>query len=217
MYEAARQTMVTEQLVVRGIRDRRVLDAFVKVPRHLFVREGDEERAHEDHPLPIGSAQTISQPYMCAYMTERLALTGSERVLEIGTGSGYQAAVLAELAREVFTVERVADLSSSAQERLERLGYRNIRYRIGDGSLGWPDEAPFERILVTAGAPKVPKALVDQLAPEGVLVIPVGGENVQQLMEVRRRGDRVEEIALCTCAFVKLVGRQGWGIDLSAE
>ena len=217
MYETARQTMVTEQLVVRGIRDRRVLDAFVKVPRHEFVREEDVERAHEDHPLPIGGAQTISQPYMCAYMTERLALTGSERVLEIGTGSGYQAAILAELCREVYTVERVADLSSSAQARLEGLGYGNVRYRIGDGSVGWPEEAPFDRIMVTAGAPKVPKALVDQLGPDGILVIPVGGENVQRLTEVCRRGDRVEELALCQCAFVKLVGRQGWGIDVSAE
>jgi len=213
----ARQAMVSEQLVVRGIRDRRVLDAFLRVPRHEFVRVEDVERAHEDHPLPIGGAQTISQPYMCAYMTERLALTGNERVLEIGTGSGYQAAILAELARAVFTVERVADLSSSAQERLDGMGYRNIRYRIGDGSLGWAEEAPFERILVTAGAPKVPKALVEQLGPEGILVIPVGGENVQRLMEIRRRGDRVEELALCQCAFVKLVGRQGWGIDVSAE
>ncbi len=217
MNTAARQAMVSEQLVARGIRDRRVLEAFLKVPRHEFVREEDVERAHEDHPLPIGDAQTISQPYMCAYMTERLALTGSERVLEIGTGSGYQAAILAELCREVYTVERVADLSSSAQTRLEGLGYRNIRYRIGDGSVGWPDEAPFERIMVTAGAPKVPKTLVDQLGPEGILVIPVGGENVQRLTEVRRRGDRVEELALCQCAFVKLVGRQGWGIDAAAE
>lgn len=217
MYEAARQTMVAEQLVARGVRDRRVLDAFLKVPRHLFVREEDVERAHEDHPLPIGGAQTISQPYMCAYMTERLALTGSERVLEIGTGSGYQAAVLAELAREVYTVERVADLSSSAQERLEGLGYANLRYRIGDGTLGWREEAPFDRILVTAGAPTVPPALVAQLGAEGILVIPVGDERVQTLTEVRRRGDRVEEKTLGPCVFVKLVGRQGWGIDTQAE
>ncbi len=217
MYEAARQTMVAEQFVSRGIRDRRVLDAFLKVPRHLFVREEDVERAHEDHPLPIGSAQTISQPYMCGYMTERLALTGTERVLEIGTGSGYQAAVLAELAREVYTVERVADLSSSAQERLEGLGYTNLRYRIGDGTLGWAEEAPFDRILVTAGAPRVPPALVAQLDAEGILVIPVGDESVQRLMEVRRRGGRVVEKALGQCVFVKLVGRQGWGLDARAE
>lgn len=217
MYEAARQAMVSEQLVARGVRDRRVLDAFLKVPRHLFVREEDEGRAHEDYPLPIGSAQTISQPYMCAYMTERLALTGTERVLEIGTGSGYQAAILAELAREVYTVERVADLSSSAQQRLERLGYRNIRYRIGDGSVGWAEEAPFDRIMVTAGAPKVPRCLVDQLGPGGVLVIPVGDETVQRLVEVTRRDDRVLEQVLCQCSFVKLVGREGWAIDRSQE
>jgi protein-L-isoaspartate(D-aspartate) O-methyltransferase len=173
-----------------GIRDERVLGAFAQVPRRLFVPEGARESADDDRPLPIGFGQTISQPFVVAYMTERLRLSGAERVLEIGTGSGYQAAILAFLAEEVFSVEIVAELAERAREvLLGTLGLANVRLRVGDGALGWPEEAPFDRIVVTAAAPEVPPALVAQLAPGGRMILPVGPELDVQMLRVVDKGN----------------------------
>lgn len=209
-YAVARRRMVSEQLIPGGIRDSRVIEAMGRVPRHAFVSQGMEDQAYLDRPLPIGMGQTISQPLMVAIMTESLALCGTERVLEIGTGSGYQAAILAELVREVFTIERIKDLSIRARKILYRLRYENIKLRIGDGTLGWPEEAPFDRIVVTAGAPSVPEELMKQLADGGRLVIPVGGEDVQILDIISRSGEEFHKHSITACRFVKLVGAQGW-------
>lgn len=209
-YEVARRRMVDEQLVARGIKDSKVLAAMGKVPRHLFVSPGMENQAYLDRPLQIGFSQTISQPLMVAMMSEELHLAGSDRVLEIGTGSGYQAAILAELAREVFTVERLTDLSIRARKVLYRLRYKNVKLRIGDGTTGWPEEAPYDGIIVTAGAPYVPEALRQQLADGGRLVIPVGGEDIQTLEVITRRGNDFEKFVSTSCRFVKLVGKEGW-------
>ena len=205
-----RELMVERQLVRRGISDPRVLEAFRKVPRHLFVPRGLQSSAYADHPLPVGEGQTISQPYMVALMTECLGLGEGERVLEIGTGSGYQAAILAELAAEVYTVERIAALSERAREILEKLGYTNIRFLVGDGTKGWPEHAPYDGIIVTAGAPRVPDPLVEQLAEGGRLVIPVGGSWAQELAVLRRTKRGVTRRNVCGCVFVPLVGEFGW-------
>lgn len=210
-YEVARRRMVTEQLVSRGISDERVLEVMGRIPRHAFVSPGMEDQAYLDRPLPVGFGQTISQPLIVAMMTEELKLTGTERVLEIGTGSGYQAAILAELAKEVFTIERLSDLSIRARKVLYRLKYKNIKLRIGDGTRGWPEEAPFDRIMVTAGAPCVPCALKEQLSDGGLLIIPVGGEEIQHLDLIERSGNRFTEKGITSCRFVKLIGEQGWG------
>ncbi len=202
--------MIADQLSRRGIRDPRVLRAIAKVPRHRFVDEALETRAYGDHPLPIGEGQTISQPYMVALMSEALALTGTERVLEIGTGSGYQTAVLAELCGKVFSIERLKNLADQATRRLDALGYYNVFVRVGDGTLGWKSEAPFEGILVTAGAPDVPPALIEQLAPGGRIVVPVGDEANQVLRKGVREADGVRWTNLGDCVFVKLIGAQGW-------
>jgi len=209
-FELPRGRMVSEQLERRGIRDPRVLRAVGKVSRHLFVDEALVGRAYGDHPLPIGEGQTISQPYMVALMTEALELAGHERVLEIGTGSGYQTAVLAELCGKVFTVERLKNLSDRAMRRLDRLGYYNVLARVGDGSLGWRDEAPFDAVLVTAGAPDVPLALVEQLAVKGRLVVPVGDLHTQVLRKGVREDTGMQWAELGGCVFVKLVGQQAW-------
>lgn len=205
-----RERMVSEQLQRRGILDPRVLRAVGKVPRHLFVDEALVGRAYGDHPLPIGDGQTISQPYMVALMTEALELHGHERVLEIGTGCGYQTAVLAEMCGKVFSVERLKSLADRATRRLDSLGYYNVLVRVADGSLGWKEEAPFDAILVAAAAPTIPQALVEQLAPKGRLIVPVGDAYTQSL----RKGVR-GEAGMCWsdlggCVFVKLVGQQGW-------
>lgn len=205
--------MVSEQLIPGGIRDSKVIAAMSRVPRHLFVGPGMENQAYLDRPLPIGFGQTISQPLMVAIMTEELKLTGSERVLEIGTGSGYQAAILAELAKEVFTVERIADLSIRARKILYKLRYKNIKLKIGDGTLGWPEQGPYDAIIVTAGAPHVPDALKAQLADGGRLVIPVGGEELQNLEIISRDGFEFNRRVTTGCRFVKLVGKQGWAGD----
>ncbi len=205
-----RRALADEQLRARDITDERVIQAFLKVPREKFVRAEDAALAYGDHPLCIGLGQTISQPYIVALMTQCLELAGDERVLEIGTGSGYQAAILAEIARRVYTVERLEELSQRAQERLRRLAYSNIEFRVGDGTLGWEEEAPFDGIVVTAAAPRVPESLKQQLADGGRMVIPVGGQDVQQLMRVRRRGERFAEEPICECVFVKLIGAEGW-------
>lgn len=211
-YEAARSTMVRRQLAARGITDTRVLAAMSEVPRHLFVEEGLRNEAYDDSPLPIGRGQTISQPYMVAVMTELLALTGGERVLEIGTGSGYQAAILSRLCRWVFTVERIESLSRRAREILGQLGYGNVSFSVGDGTEGWSSEAPFDGIIVTAGAPDVPDVLVDQLAERGRLVIPVGDRFSQTLKRVTRTERGLDTEDHTGCRFVDLVGKFGWTI-----
>lgn len=205
-----RGRMISEQLERRGIRDPRVLRAMSKVPRHRFVDEALIGRAYGDHPLPIGEGQTISQPYMVALMTEALELTGHERVLEIGTGSGYQTAVLAELCGKVFTIERLKSLADRAMRRLDDLGYYNVLARVGDGSVGWREEAPFDAVLVTAGAPDVPSALVDQLAMKGRLVLPVGDAYTQVVRKCVRDESGVRWTELGGCVFVKLIGQHAW-------
>lgn len=209
-FQKARDRMVETQLVTRGIHDPRVLDAMRKVPRHLFVDEALAAQAYADHPLPIGEKQTISQPYIVALMTEALGLKGHEKVLELGTGSGYQTAVLAELADRVFTIERIPSLLHRAREVLNSLGYRNVVYKVGDGTLGWPEEAPFDAILVSAGAPRVPQPLVDQLSMGGRLVLPVGDRLSQELILVERVPEGIRKTTLGGCRFVDLVGKWGW-------
>ena len=205
-----RERMVEEQLVRRGVTDERVLAAMRRVPRHRFVEEALRDRAYGDHPLPIGENQTISQPYIVAAMTQLLQLTGSEKVLEVGTGSGYQTAVLAELARRVCSVERLPALATRARRTLEDLGYTNAVVKTADGTYGWSDEAPFDRILVTAGAPTVPGPLFQQLAEGGRLVVPVGEAQAQVLHVVEKVDGRMRTSTDCGCVFVKLVGKYGW-------
>lgn len=205
----ARRALVAE-LRRKGITDPRVLAAMEKVPRHLFVLPEYVPLAYEDRPLPIGAGQTISQPYIVALSTQALAPSPQDRVLEIGTGSGYQTAILAELAKEAFTVERLPALSQEAAERLRRLGYTNVRMRVGDGTKGWPEEAPFSGILVTAGAPRVPASLLAQLAEGGRMVIPVGGRFDQDLWRVHKEGGRPVYEYLCPVTFVPLIGEEGW-------
>jgi len=210
-YEIARRRMVESQIIARGIRDRRVIDAMLKIPRHLFVEEAMADQAYSDNPLPIGERQTISQPYMVALMTELLELKGKEKVLEIGTGSGYQAAVLAMLADRVYTIERIRSLAMRARKVLDSLGLLNINIKVDDGTCGWEEEAPFDAILVTAGAPDIPPRLIEQLAPGGRLVIPVGDQYSQRLVRVIKQEDgscAVEQSI--GCRFVKLIGKNGW-------
>ena len=209
-YQKDRLAMVEEQLRGRGISDPRVLEAMGKIPRHLFVLEDYRDSAYEDRPLPIGEGQTISQPYMVAIMTQSLELEGRERVLEIGTGSGYQTAILSELALKVFTIERIPTLTERARKALGNLGYSNISYLSGDGSRGWPEEAPFDGIIVTAGSPDVPLTLKSQLAEGGRLVIPTGPRYTQTLYKLTREGDRFTEEEGTGCVFVPLVGDYGW-------
>lgn len=209
-FERARERMVEEQLVNRGVHDLRVLAAVSKVERHRFVAEALQVRAYDDKPLPIGERQTISQPYMVGLMTQALELRGDERVLEIGTGCGYQTAVIAELVATVYTVERLAVLAAAARVTLDAAGYTNIVSRVGDGSLGWADEAPFDAILVTAGTPQVPRPLLTQLGMHGRLVFPIGEEELQTLVRIRKEDAGLEEEYLGDCRFVKLVGRYGW-------
>ncbi len=209
-YGRERARMVEKQLVRRGIRDERVLEAMSAVPRHRFV--GDEVRAsaYADCPLPIGMGQTISQPYMVALMTECLAPGPEGRVLEIGTGSGYQTAVLAGLAGTVYSVERIGELSEHAREVLDELGILNVKLSVHDGTKGWPESAPYDGIIVTAGAPRVAETLTAQLVAGGRLVIPVGGERSQDLLVVRRSERGIETKSVCGCVFVPLVGENGW-------
>jgi protein-L-isoaspartate(D-aspartate) O-methyltransferase len=207
----ARERMIEKDINPRGIKDQKVLDAMLKVPRHLFVGKDQRMSAYEDHPLPIGEGQTISQPYIVALMTEALKLTGSETVLEIGTGSGYQTAILAELAARIFSIERIPSLTGRARQALDTLGYKNVLVKLSDGTLGWDEYAPYDRILVTAGAPSVPEPLIDQLAPGGTLVIPVGSNSLQELVRVTKREDgSVKEDRMGSCVFVRLVGKHGW-------
>lgn len=209
-FDVLRDRMVNEQLVPRSIHDSRVLASFRKVPRHKFVKKEFQASAYSDHPLPVGEGQTISQPYMVALMTECLALTGREKVLEIGTGSGYQAAILAELAKEVITIERIEPLAKNAKEILGELGYTNVRVEVGDGTLGWKASGPYDRIIVTAGAPKIPSKLIEQLAVGGRLVIPVGSSLTQMLTLIEKKKDGLRTTEICGCMFVPLVGKGGW-------
>jgi len=205
-FARAREAMVTEQIASRGVRDPKTLAALRKVPRHLFVPRNLERDAYGDHPLSIGHEQTISQPYIVAFMTEALQLRGGETVLEVGTGSGYQAAVLSEIAARVYTIEIVPELAAEARERLARLGYANVTVRAGDGYEGWPERAPFDAIIVTAAAPRVPGPLKAQLKDGGRLVLPVGDE-AQELMVVTRRGQRFQESRVLGVRFVPMTGQ----------
>ncbi len=211
-----RQRMVSEQIQARGVSSPQVLEAMRTVPRHVFMPEAERHAAYQDRPIPIGKGQTISQPYIVAYMTEALQLEGGEKVLEIGTGMGYQAAVLSRIASQVFTVERIKELADTARKHFAQLGYDNIELKLGDGTLGWEEQAPFEAIIVTAGGPRVPETFKSQLAMGGRLVIPVGGRYYgQRLVRITRTGiDTFEEEELLGVAFVPLVGEAGWGAEV---
>ena len=202
--------MVLDQLVQRGIQDGRVIQAMETVPREAFVPETLRDRAYEDTPLPIGDGQTISQPFIVALMTELLQLQGGERVLEIGTGSGYQTAILAELCSKVFSIERSFTLSAGARKVLEGLGYNNILLRVGDGTVGWDEFSPYDRIIITAGAPSAPKALSLQLKVGGIMVVPVGDRLQQDLKIVKRTPSGFDVQSGGGCVFVPLIGRNGW-------
>ena len=202
--------MVEQQLVPRGIKDKKVLGAFRKVPRHEFVHEEYRQQAYDDYPLPIGEGQTISQPYMVALMTQCLALKGDERVLEIGTGSGYQMAILAEIVKEVYSVERFESLIGRARQVLSELGYKNCKIKAGDGTLGWEEYAPYDGIIVTAGAPGIPESLVRQLKDKGRLVIPIGSGYGQTLTIVEKEDKTIKTTPVCGCIFVPLIGKEGW-------
>jgi len=209
-FESERYAMIEGQLLRRGIRDARVLEAMLKVPRHEFVPVLDQQAAYDDRPIAIGDGQTISQPYMVAAMTEAAQIEPGDKVLEIGTGSGYQAAILAHLGAEVMTMERIPRLAEAARERLSRLGYKDIQIISEDGSAGYPAGAPYAAILVTAGAPAVPQVLIGQLAEGGRLVIPVGTLQQQTLLVILKRGDKLSVRELDPCQFVPLVGKQAW-------
>jgi protein-L-isoaspartate(D-aspartate) O-methyltransferase len=207
---AERRLMIETQIRKRGVSSPRVLEAMASVRRHEFIPLQFRNEAYADKPLPIGEGQTISQPYMVAAMTEALDLTGSERVLEIGTGSGYQAAVLSQLVRQVLTVESHTSLALAAQERLTNLGYENVHVHNGDGSAGFPDAAPYDAILVTAGAPEIPQVFASQLREGGRLVIPVGDRDDQELVRAHMENGRLKSRVLFNCKFVLLLGRYGW-------
>ncbi len=210
-FDISRKRMVDSQIIARGVKDRRVIEAMLKTPRHLFVQEAMAAQAYNDTSLPIGGKQTISQPYMVALMTEMLALEGGETVLEIGTGSGYQAAILSLLTRRVCTIERIPQLASQARRLFDMLGLTNIAMKIDDGTVGWVTEAPFDAIIVTAGAPDIPEALVSQLAAGGRLIIPVGDQLNQELVRIIKNEDGTLSQEISTpCRFVKLIGKEGW-------
>ncbi len=207
----SRAKMVEEQIVARGVVDQNVLSAMRKIPRHLFVQGALADRAYADSALPIGEGQTISQPFIVAFMSELLQIEPGHKVLEIGTGSGYQAAVLGEMGADVYSVERIRKLFIAARTLLFEMRYFNIRLKLDDGTMGWPDEAPFDRIIVTAGGPEIPQYLIDQLADHGRMIIPVGTEKRrQQLILVTKEDGKITEKDMGGCAFVDLVGKQGW-------
>ncbi len=209
-FEKQRQDMVEFQIRARRIKNQRVLQAMSTVPREKFIPPSSRYAAYDDRPVPIGFGQTISQPYMVALMTEELEPTPESKVLEIGTGSGYQTAILAYLSKEVYTVERIPELSKSAQEVIKELGITNVHFKIDDGTLGWPEFAPYDRIMVTAGAPDIPEPLIDQLVDGGIMIIPVGPETYQRLYKIRKEKDKIQKTPLIECRFVKLIGEQGW-------
>lgn len=211
-YDQLRQEMVETQLIPRGISDTRVLEAFRIVPRHKFVPENIRDSAYDDCALPIGDGQTISQPYMVAVMTELLGLKGNETVLEVGTGSGYQAAILAELCKKVYTIERIENLSKRAENIIKDAGYANVEFAVGDGTQGYPQVSPYDGIIVTAGCPDIPKALIDQLKEGGRLVIPVGDRYSQVLTAVTKTAAEIKTEESVACVFVPLVGKFGWKV-----
>ena len=209
-YYDVRRKMVDEQLVKRGIKNQLVLDAMLKIQRHLFVTQKDQKDAYNDSPLAISCSQTISQPYIVALMTQLIEPDKNKTVLEIGTGSGYQTAILAELCNTIYSVERHEKLAENAERKLKRLGYNNVRIKTADGTIGWKDESPFDAIVVTAAAPKVPHLLVDQLKDRGKMVIPVGTHFQQNLELILKRGDSYIDKIICGCVFVPLIGKAGW-------
>jgi len=209
-YKQLREAMVKEQIIARGIKDERVIEAFRRVEREKFVPLEVREETYEDFPLSIGEEQTISQPYIAALMTECLELKGDEKVLEIGTGSGYQTAILADLARQVYSVERINSLAQRARALLERLGYTNIKIRVANGTLGWKEYSPYDRILVTAGAREVPQPLLEQLGEGGIMVIPVGDLFSQKLEVVSKKKGAIKSKTVERCVFVPLIGTYGW-------
>jgi|TARA_B110000438_G_scaffold4154_1_gene4191 protein-L-isoaspartate(D-aspartate) O-methyltransferase len=209
-YAGQRRKMVEEQILGRGIKDLSVMEVLSRVPRHLFVNSSLQHRAYGDCPLPIGENQTISQPYIVALMTQVLDLKGGERVLEIGTGSGYQTAILAELASHVFTIERVKPLVKKTKELLEGLKYKNIVFKTFDGTYGWRDQSPFDAILISAATPSIPKSLIEQLADKGRLVAPVGERESQDLIVLNKNGNKVMERKIGSCKFVPLIGKFAW-------
>ena len=216
-FEEARHRMVDRQLAQRGITDERALQVMRELPRHQFVPEDLWDMAYRDTPLPIGYGQTISQPYIVAYMTQLLHLTPDDRVLEVGTGSGYQAAILSRLAKQVYTIERVAELARHAEQVLREMGYDNIHFLIGDGGYGWPEVAPFDAIIITAAAPEVPPPLTAQLADGAPLVAPIGPTGYQDLVRLHKQGDHTQVEYLTPVAFVPLVGEHGWRDQDQAE
>jgi protein-L-isoaspartate(D-aspartate) O-methyltransferase len=209
-YEESRRAMVEHHLRRRGIHDTGVLETMGRLQREAFVPAKYAAQSYDDNPLPIGSGQTISQPYIVALMTQCLKLTGNEEVLEIGTGSGYQTAILASLAKRVYTLERFNQLSESAQAVLSKLGYTNIEYAVGDGSCGWPEQKQFDRIIVTAALPRIPEPLENQLKEDGLLVAPVGGQWAQELITAEKRNGQLHPQNVCGCRFVKLIGKYGF-------
>lgn len=216
-YKRLRQGMVKDQLIARGISDERVLAVFYKVEREKFVPSDLREDAYGDFPLSIGEGQTISQPYMVALMTQSLELKGCERVLEIGTGSGYQTAILTELSEEVYSVERIKSLAQKAESLLKKLGYSKVKIFVSDGTTGWEEFSPYDRILVTAGAKHVPQPLVNQLKDEGIMVIPVGNVYSQELRVIRKKKGRVKSTTVERCIFVPLIGKYGWSENVGAK
>ena len=209
-FATSRNRMVQEQLINRDIVDPKTIEAMSEVPRHVFVDDAMQGRAYGDHPLPIGAGQTISQPYIVATMTQALGLSGTEKILEIGTGSGYQAAVLSRICTQVYTVERVNSLLARARKVFDKLRYYNIRSKLDDGTMGWPENGPYDAIIVTAGGPEIPQPLVDQLSENGRLIIPVGDQDVQELQLVQKKEGQVEMSCLASVRFVDLVGEHGW-------
>lgn len=208
-FEVLGKRMVEEQLIPRGIKNERVLEAFRKIERHKFVPQELAASAYADYPLPIGEGQTISQSYIVALMTESLGLTGEEKVLEIGTGSGYQTAILSQLAKEVYSIERLEILAKKAEEKLKAMGYANIKLRCGDGTLGWPEEAPFDRIIITAAGPRIPLPLSEQLKEGGKIILPLGENSIQLLTLAEKRKGKLEFSEICKCVFVPLLGKYG--------
>ncbi len=214
-FAVARRRMVEQQIIARGIDDQRVIQAFLHVPRHLFVEPGLQSHAYSDGSLPIGEKQTISQPYIVAVMSAALELTGTERVLEVGTGSGYQTAILAKLAKRVYSVERISVLAARARRVLDQINVYNVNIKIGDGTVGWKEQAPFDGILVAAGGPDVPARYLEQLEVNGRLVMPVGDRDTQTLIRITRTTEGFVREQLMGCRFVPLIGEDGWQSDLS--
>ena len=209
-YDILKEKMVKDQLISRGIRDPRVIEALRRIPRHEFIPVEFKQHAYEDHPVTIGSGQTISQPYIVALMTEALRLKKEDVVLEIGTGCGYQTAILTDMCREVYSIERIADLSQRAKSILERLKYHNVHFKVGDGTLGWPEDISFDAVVVTAAAPEILSHLVMQLKDNGRLVIPIGDRYNQALFRIEKKDGQVSSEEICRCVFVPLIGKFGW-------